>query len=355
MIELRNVTRIYAAAPGRGRVDTVALDDVTLAIPPGGVWGIVGPNGAGKTTLFGLVLGFLHPTKGRVRVDGLEPRRYLRRHGAAYLPERFRLPPEWTVGDALLALAGLEGLKGASAKERVAAAMERFGLEPHAKKPVGALSRGLNQRLGLAQALLADRRLVVLDEPTEGLDPLWRIRFRDAVAELRGAERTILVASHDLAEVERIADKVVLLEGGRVKEIMDVTPPATAGTGYRITLAAPSPAVAEAFPGAVEATGAGAARGTIQGGGAPSGPGAVGFPGAAAVPGTATFPDALAAPGAPDGDGPVTYLVHVADAKELSTRLAALLEAGAVVAEVTPVGEPLEERVRRALDPEAAR
>src|SRR5690606_35755573 len=107
MIELRNVTRIYAAAPGRGRVDTTALDDVTLAIPPGGVWGVVGPNGAGKTTLFGLILGFLHPTEGSVRIDGLEPRRYLRRHGAAYLPERFRLPPEWPVGDALRALAGL--------------------------------------------------------------------------------------------------------------------------------------------------------------------------------------------------------------------------------------------------------
>ena len=309
MIELRNVTRIYAAAPGRGRVDTVALDDVTLAIPPGGVWGIVGPNGAGKTTLFALVLGFIHPTKGRVRIDGLEPRRYLRRHGAAYLPERFRLPPEWTVGDALLALAGLEGLKGTAAKERVGAAMERFGLEPHAKKPVGALSRGLNQRLGLAQALLADRRLVVLDEPTEGLDPLWRIRFRDVVADLRGAERTILVASHDLAEVERIADRVVLLEGGRVKEIMDVARPATGPIGYRITLAAPSPAVAEAFPGAAVVEGA----------------------------------------------GPMTYQVQVADAAELSARLAALLDAGAVIAAVTPAGEPLEERVRRALDPEAAR
>lgn len=309
MIELRNVTRIYAAAPGRGRVDTVALDDVTLTIPPGGVWGVVGPNGAGKTTLFGLILGFIHPTKGRVRIDGLEPRRYLRRHGAAYLPERFRLPPEWTVGDALRALADLEGLKGDAARQRVATVLERFGLEPHAKKPIGALSRGLNQRLGLAQALLGDRRLVVLDEPTEGLDPLWRIRFRDVVAELRNAERTILVASHDLAEVERIADRVVLLEGGRVKEIMDVTPAATGKTGYRITLAAPSPAMAEAFPGAV------------------------------------ALPDA----------GPATYLVHVADAKELSTRLAALLDAGAVVAEVTQVGEPLEERVRRALDPEVAR
>ena len=122
MIELENVTRIYAAAPGRGRTDTVALDDVSLAIPPGGVWGVVGPNGAGKTTLFGLVLGFIHPTHGRVRIDGLEPRRYLRRHGAAYLPERFRLPPEWTVGDALRALAGLEGLKGVAARERVAGA-----------------------------------------------------------------------------------------------------------------------------------------------------------------------------------------------------------------------------------------
>lgn len=347
MIELRNVTRIYAAAPGRGRVDTTALDDVTLAIPPGGVWGVVGPNGAGKTTLFGLILGFLHPTEGSVRIDGLEPRRYLRRHGAAYLPERFRLPPEWPVRDALRALAGLEGLKGSAVQERVTAVMERFGLEPHAPKPVGALSRGLNQRLGLAQALLADRPLVVLDEPTEGLDPLWRIRFRDVVAQLRDAGRTVLVASHDLSEVERLADRVVLLEGGRVKEVMDVARPAAGPIGYTITLTAPSAAVAEAFPGA-EAVAGGAA---ISGGGGIALPGA----GAAGISGAATGASPAADAGSAHDAGPTTYRVHVADAEELSTRLAALLDAGAVVAAVTPATEPLEERVRRALDSEVAR
>ncbi|HEX6939837.1 MAG TPA: ABC transporter ATP-binding protein [Longimicrobiales bacterium] len=340
MIELDDVTRIYPAAPGRGRTDTTALSHVTLSIPEGGVWGVVGPNGAGKTTLFGLILGFLYPTEGTVRIGGLEPRRYLRRHGAAYLPERFRLPPEWTLGAALRALAGLEGVKGPAARERVAALLERFDLAPHAAKPIGALSRGLHQRLGLAQALLADRPLVVLDEPTEGLDPLWRIRFRDLIAELRDAGRTILIASHDLAEVERLADRVVLLEAGRVREVFDVARAAGGPLAYRLTLAAPSPAVAETFPGAVEA---------------PAGDGGRAIP-AGGDPATARPPAAGAGPApAAVPAGATSYLIEVSDATELSARLAALLDIGAVIAAVTPAAERLEERVRRALDQEAAR
>ncbi|HEX7120112.1 MAG TPA: ABC transporter ATP-binding protein [Longimicrobiales bacterium] len=354
MIELNNVTRIYPAAPGRGRHDTAALRDVSLAIPDGGVWGIVGPNGAGKTTLFGLVLGFLHPTEGTVRIDGLEPRRYLRRHGAAYLPERFRLPPEWTLGAALRALASLEGLQRRAARDRVDSLLDRFELTAHAAKPIGALSRGLNQRLGLAQALLADRPLVVLDEPTEGLDPLWRVRFRDVVAGLRDASRTLLIASHDLAEVERLADRVVLLEAGRVREVFDVARDAAGPLAYRLTLAAPSPAVAEAFPGAVEAI---AGDGGRAGGGRSSPRTAAAVGPGPSTPGAAAA-GAIAAPGA-EADSPATgtttYHVTVADATELSTRLAALLDAGAVVAAVTPAAEPLEDRVRRALDREAAR
>lgn len=301
MIEFEKAGKIYGPAPGRSR-PVEALREVTLRIPRGGVWAVVGPNGAGKTTLFGLLLGFLHPTEGRVRVGDVEPRRYLRRHGAGYLPERFGVPGEWTVASALRAFARLEGLSARDAAARAGEMIERFGLEAHAGKPAAALSRGLNQRLGLAQALLGRRELIVLDEPTEGLDPLWRIRLRDAIQELRAEGRTVLIASHDLAEVERLAERVVLLQGGRVRDVLEVAQQEDEAQRYRITLAEPSAAVAEAFP------------------------------------------DAATEPG-----NDHAFVVTVADARELSARLAALLAAGAILASVQPATEPLEEQVRRAL------
>lgn len=316
MIELERVTKIFAPVPGRPGGGTPALREVSLTIASGGVWGVVGPNGAGKTTLFGLLLGFLEPTEGAVRIDGAPPRRYLRRHGAAYLPERFRLPAEWTPRSALRALAGLEGLKGREASARADALIERFGLDGCASRRLGALSRGQYQRLGLAQALLAERPLVVLDEPTEGLDPLWRIRFRELIEELRVAGRTVLIASHDLAEVERLAESVVLLEAGRIRELIEVARPEGETLVYRLELAYPSPAVLEAFPDARPA-------------------------------------DRVAMDGEATG-GAVAYHVEVGDAAELSARLAALLEGGAVIVSVTPAAEGLEDRVRRALGEEVA-
>src|SRR5690606_15431988 len=124
------------------------------------------------------------------------------------------------------------------------------GLGSHADREVRTLSRGLNQRLGLAQALLAERELVVLGAPTEGLDPLWRVRFRAIVAELRDAGRTVLVASHDLAEVARPASRVVLRERGRVRSVLDTAAADAAGgpAPYGLELAAPVPQLAEVFP-----------------------------------------------------------------------------------------------------------
>src|SRR5690625_4686889 len=166
MIEFDEVSKIFGPGVGRAAGEAIALREVTLSIPRGGVWAVVGPNGAGKTTLLGLLLGFLSASAGRVSIAGKPPRRYLRRRGAAYLPERVRLPDEWSVSAALGALARLEGLAAASARQRVGEVTERLGLGAHAAKAVGTLSRGLMQRVGLAQALLADRELVVLDEPT---------------------------------------------------------------------------------------------------------------------------------------------------------------------------------------------
>jgi ABC-2 type transport system ATP-binding protein len=294
MIEMEGLDKTYGA---RGHA-VHALRDVSMSLGPG-VWGVVGPNGAGKSTLLALVLGFLRPSAGQVRVDGSSPRRYLRRRGAGYLPERFNVPPEWPVAATLRTLARLEGASGRDADARADRALDRLGLRDHAAKRVGELSRGLNQRLGLAQALLADRDLVVLDEPTEGLDPLWRVRFRDLVRELRGQGRTVLLASHELAEVERVADRAILLQEGRVREVMDLEGPAGPATRYRIELARPSDALPIAFPGSDPS-----ARSTT---------------------------------------------VTVADAAELSHRLAALLDAGGLVRAVVPE-EGLEERVRRTLE-----
>ena len=306
MIELVDVTKRFARPAWRSGGRTVtALEGVSLEVGQGELWGVVGPNGAGKTTLFARLLGFLFPSDGEVRLRGMDPRAYVRRHGAAYLPERFAPPGEWNVRATLRALARLEKL-GDGAGARADALLERLELAAHAGKPVRDLSRGLLQRLGLAQALLAQRDLVVFDEPSDGLDPLWRIRFREILQELKAAGRTILLASHDLPEVERQADAVVLLNAGRVREVLRMAPAAGGPRVYRLELAAASPALAETFPTARPL------------------------------------------------EGEHAYAVTVADEVELSARLAALLDAGGLVVAVAPATDVLETRVRRALDAEDA-
>jgi ABC-2 type transport system ATP-binding protein len=307
MMVVDTVTKRYGRG---GRGTRPALDGVSLEIPRGGVHAVVGPNGAGKSTLFALVLGFIHANGGDVTVDGLDPRDYVRRNGAGYLPERFGVPAAWRVRPALTAFAERERLGGGRAERKPAAAaaadaaLERFGLTEHAQKRVGELSRGMLQRLGLAQALLAPRDLVVLDEPTEGLDPGWRLRLRTELSALRAAGRTVLLASHDLGEVGRVADRVIVLENGRVREVMD-TPRNEPVQRYRVELTTPSTEVQHLFPGAVPLD----------------------------------DPEA----------GGAAYRVTVEDASELNARLAALLATGALMAAVQPDAEPLEERVRRAL------
>jgi ABC-type multidrug transport system ATPase subunit len=346
MIELQQVTKAYGPAPGSSRT-VRALEEITLQIPTGATWAVVGPNGAGKSTLFALILGFLHPTTGRVRLAQLPPRTYLRRHGAAFLPERFQLPGEWSVAAGLRALAQLEGLHGEAAGDRVDYALERFGLAPHAAKPLATLSRGLLQRVGLAQTLLGQGRLVILDEPTEGLDPIWRIQFRELVNELRRDGRTILIASHDLAEVERVAEQAVLLEAGRIREILPVRRPAQTTQRYRITLVRPTPAVAELFAGAsvvrdpaaavpIEPAPVAATSETTN---------LIGAPNAKVATGAASE---MAKASEPVATG-TTYIVEVADYEELSARLAALLAAGATLIAAEPDTEPLEERIQQAL------
>jgi ABC-type multidrug transport system ATPase subunit len=277
---------------------TIALNEITLSIPAGTSWGVVGPNGAGKSTLLALLLGFLKPSSGRVRISELEPRDYTHQHGASYLPERFRLPQGWTVRGALQALAALDRVPDPLA--RTAQTIADLELQEHADKTIGALSRGLLQRVGLAQALLARRQLIVLDEPTEGLDPLWRLRFRELVTTLRQEQHTILMASHDLAEVERLVDHVLLLDAGAIRNVFAIVAPAGEPRHYRITLQSELPQLREAFTD---------------------------FAGE---------------------DDSRVFTVAVRDTHELSARLAALLELGGVIEAVQPA-DSLEDRVRDAL------
>ena len=184
MIDIRNAGKIYGRRPG-----TVALRDVSLTIARGQVTAVIGPNGAGKSTLFGIVLGFLRPSSGDVSIDELHPQDYMHRHGVGYVSERFALPPGWPVRRAFAALGAMAGLAG----DRIDDTLHSFGLHEHQHKTIGALSRGLLQRFGLAQAFAAERDLLVLDEPAEGLDPLWRIQLRDRITQQRDAGRTVLL------------------------------------------------------------------------------------------------------------------------------------------------------------------
>ena len=215
------------------------MDGVTLGIAAGEVVGIAGPNGAGKSTLISMLLGFLPPDRGTVRLDGLDPRAFIEREGVAYLPELMTIPLQWTVESALDRLATLSAIAPAErlgARERV---IDAVGIGEHRLKRLKALSKGNLQRLGLAQALLADRRVVVFDEPTHGLDPLWTARFREIVAGLRRADRAILIASHNLDELERLCDRVAIVDKGRIQRVVDVREAAGAtGTPRRWRLRA---------------------------------------------------------------------------------------------------------------------
>ena len=296
MIQATEVTREY-----RGGVR--ALDGVSLDAPPGTALGVVGPNGAGKSTLLRLLLGYLRPTAGTVTVGGLAPRAYVERHGIAHVPESATLPPHWTVRGALEAFAALGEVPDHPA--RIDAALERLGLESVAKRHVGTLSKGTVQRLALAQAVLGDRRVMVLDEPETGLDPEWIYRLRGIVADWRRAdpERVLVMASHDLDEVERMTDRVAVLEGGRLREVIDLRGAAQGLPAYRLEV--------EPAPGAAEAV-------------------------------KAAFPGAVAASGAA-----LAYRLRPADLGELSRGAAELLARGAVLRALVPERPSLEDRFRR--------
>lgn len=249
MIVLDNVSKTYRSLRGP---EVRAVSNVSLEIRRGEVLGIAGPNGAGKSTLIAMLLGFLSPDEGRLTIEGLAPRAYVERHGVAYLPELMTVPLHWRTDEALRRMAILAGIPA----DRRAAEVERVigavGIAEHRRKKLKELSKGNLQRVGLAQALLTDRAMVIFDEPTHGLDPVWTSRFRDIVASVRRDDRAVIIASHSLDELERLCDRVAIVDRGAIQRVVEVRAGAgvTAARRWRVRVTQAPDAVMAAFTGA---------------------------------------------------------------------------------------------------------
>jgi ABC-type multidrug transport system ATPase subunit len=249
VIELRNTTKIYRSLLGRS---VKAVDAFSLEVKEGEVFGIAGPNGAGKSTLIALLLGYLRPTGGAVLIRGMEPRAFVQKYGIGYLSELMTINPNWKASDALRRFATLADIAPADISSRVDAVIEELGIGEHRDKKIKALSKGNLQRLGLAQALLRDEEMMILDEPTHGLDPVWTQRFRDIVEGLRRPGRTILIASHNLDELQRLADRVAIIDRGRLQRVVTTGYDKATDTGgkYKISVVSGEARVKEMFPAA---------------------------------------------------------------------------------------------------------
>ena len=254
MIEFNSATKIYRSLLGRS---VTAVEDFSLRVAEGEVLGIAGPNGAGKSTLINLVLGYIRPTKGSVTISGAFPRKYVEQNGIGYLSELMTIPPSWTAESALNRFAVLADVPAADVKKRVDAVIEQLGIGEHRSKKVKALSKGNLQRLGLAQSLLRDESVMILDEPTHGLDPVWTQRFRDIVEGLRRPGRTVLIASHNLDELQRLADRVAIIDRGKLQRLVQTGYDQTAETAgtYRIAIAEGADRIAGVLPNAKNAGG----------------------------------------------------------------------------------------------------
>lgn len=209
MIEAQDLTRRYG--------DFTAVDGISFSVKEGEILGMLGPNGAGKTTTIRMITGFLPPTEGTVTVSGKDlfesPREARRELG--YLPENVALYPEMRVSEYLTYRARLEGLSRAQLKEAIPVALDRCLLGDVRNQIIGTLSKGYRQRVGLATAILHNPRVLVLDEPTVGLDPKQIISIRELIRDL-GREHTLLLSTHILPEVELLCDRVVIIDKGRI-------------------------------------------------------------------------------------------------------------------------------------------
>ena len=237
-----------------------AVDEITFALERGEIFGLLGPNGSGKTTTIKVLLGLGRPTRGTVRIEGRDPGDPAARRRLGYLPETPCFYDHLTAVEYLEFVGALFSLDPVVGRRRAGGLLERLGLMAHARKPLRTFSKGMTQRLGLAQALLNEPALLVLDEPMSGLDPIGRAEVKRILREERERGVTILLSSHVLAETEALCDRVGILNGGRLLETGSI--PGLVGSGVRewelVVDAVPTPISAEiaSFAVSIETIGA---------------------------------------------------------------------------------------------------
>ena len=213
-IELRGLVKDFSV--GLRGVKLRAVDDLALRVPAGQVFGLLGPNGSGKSTTIKIILGLLEPTAGGCRVFGVPSAQVEARVDVGYLPESPYFYRHLSGRELVRFYARICGLGGAKLAPRVAEVIDWVGLTEAADRLVGTYSKGMLQRIGLAQALVHDPRLVILDEPTSGVDPVGAAAISELILQLKAQGKTVLITSHLLTQIEDICDRVAILDRGRL-------------------------------------------------------------------------------------------------------------------------------------------
>lgn len=203
---IKNVTKKYK--------NKVAVNDITLKFDSG-VIGLLGENGAGKTTLMRMICGVLRQTEGKISFDGLDSSDEMYRNVIGYLPQDFGYYPSFTGKDYLMYIAALKGIDKKTAKRKSDDLLKMVNLENMADKKIKKYSGGMKQRLGIAQAMLNDPKVLILDEPTAGLDPKERVRFRNLIGDI-GKESIVVLSTHIVSDVEHVADRIIMMKSGNI-------------------------------------------------------------------------------------------------------------------------------------------
>jgi ABC-2 type transport system ATP-binding protein len=213
-VEVVCLNKVYSSSFGKKKV--FALTDLSLSVPAGTIFGLLGPNGAGKTTLIKLLLSITFPDSGSARILNEDISNIKVKRKVGYLPENHKYPPYLTGGETLKFFGQMSGLDGTGLDKKIDELLELMNLSKWKKSKIKTYSKGMMQRLGLAQAMINDPELIFLDEPTDGVDPIGRKEIRDVLVELKNRQKTIFLNSHILSEVELITDNVGILNKGKL-------------------------------------------------------------------------------------------------------------------------------------------
>ncbi len=247
IIDCKGITKSFRTGLAKNKF--IALDDVELEIQQGEIFGILGPNGAGKTTLLKIILGLVYPDKGEVTVFSQNVKDHTSRSKVGYLPETPNLPPYLTAKQTLELFGKLSGVSSKEIKSRTTEILIEVKMDKWGDKKTSTFSKGMVQRLGLAQALVSEPDLIFLDEPTDGVDPIGRKEIRDILLRLKQQGKTIFLNSHLLSETEMICDRVAIMDKGKIVAVGGIEDLTLSLNSYRIKCKELSNGIADKLQG----------------------------------------------------------------------------------------------------------